>query len=305
MLFRSVAAGTMVAFPARNEIFEMRRSLETKYQQMGRGLSLTAVDSEGASIWIAEYHRYRNSGCDHATAEQKVFTQIDGGAAPATCFIPCTLSITTSAASFGAGSGTGSIEVRPNRAGCNIEWNATSNVSWLTIASGTNPGNGFATFSYTVAQNNGAARSGRITVSWSSGSATYAVDQAGTPFVAGFTLVDPARSTSASTDCWIRTSSTSCNFTATANLPGNGAYTYNWTATYTAASGSTRTITQNNNSATFSFTDSCGGTNASSSGTIVDLTVSLTITDSLNNTITIRSGDGNQPSLFVRLYTCS
>ena len=64
-------------------------TLETKYQQMGRGLSASAVDQEGAAIWITEYLRYRTNGCGHAEAEAKVFSQIDGGPVPPTCFVPC------------------------------------------------------------------------------------------------------------------------------------------------------------------------------------------------------------------------
>ena len=50
-------------------MFEARRTLETTYQQMGRGLSTTSVDPEGSAIWITEYLRYRTNACDHADAE--------------------------------------------------------------------------------------------------------------------------------------------------------------------------------------------------------------------------------------------
>ena len=51
---------------------------------MGRDLRSTFVDQEGAVIWVQEYLRYRLSGCDHATAESKVLSQIDGGPVPGT-----------------------------------------------------------------------------------------------------------------------------------------------------------------------------------------------------------------------------
>jgi hypothetical protein len=44
--------------------------------------------------------------------------------------------------------------------GC--EWNATANVTWITITSGSGIGNG--TMSYVVASNPGATRIGKITV---------------------------------------------------------------------------------------------------------------------------------------------
>ena len=65
-------------------------------------LSTSTVDTEGAAIWIAEYLRYRTNSCDHASAEQKVFVQIDGAPAPATCFVACASGV-ASAVSCGGG----------------------------------------------------------------------------------------------------------------------------------------------------------------------------------------------------------
>ena len=39
---------------------------------------LTAVDVEGAVVWITEYLRYRLNRCGHAAAVEKVMLQIDG-----------------------------------------------------------------------------------------------------------------------------------------------------------------------------------------------------------------------------------
>ena len=55
---------------------------------MGRS-SQSAVDADGIGIWMAEYFRYSSSGCDHATASQKVLTQVDGNPAPETCLAQC------------------------------------------------------------------------------------------------------------------------------------------------------------------------------------------------------------------------
>ena len=69
-------------YPPRDHVVDFRRQLGAKYQAMGRSAQ-SAVDPEGAAIWLGEYYRYRTSGCDHATATQKVMAQIDGNAAPA------------------------------------------------------------------------------------------------------------------------------------------------------------------------------------------------------------------------------
>src|SRR5690242_12399696 len=86
----------VVQFPPRQDSLDFRRQLETKYQQMGRGLTQTYVDQEGSVIWTQEYLRYRTNGCDHVTAQQKVFSQIDGGPVPDICQSPCAVSASPS-----------------------------------------------------------------------------------------------------------------------------------------------------------------------------------------------------------------
>ena len=78
----------LIAFPPRDQVFEFRKLLEIKYQQMGRGLSSSFVDIEGASIWMTEYLRYRANACDHATSVQKVFSQIEGRGVSDVCYVP-------------------------------------------------------------------------------------------------------------------------------------------------------------------------------------------------------------------------
>jgi hypothetical protein len=293
----------VIDFPPRNDVFDARRALEAKYQQMGRGLSSTTVDAEGSAIWITEYLRYRTNSCGHAEAEQKVFSQIDGGPVPPACIQPCTYLLNPGSLTAGFAASTQSFEVRPatgETERCN--WTATSTVSWLTFASDQSPGAGFTAFSYNVAPNSGGDRTGYIDIAWSGGSARHQVFQQGTPFAANFTLHDPFRSSSVTDECWFRSTSTPCNFTATANLPGGGAYTYNWSATYVYDT--TKTFVQNNNSNVFTFSDACGLAGSSPDGPAADLHVAVTITDSLGNTITLRSGEGNQPPLRVRLFSC-
>ena len=291
----------VILFPPRQDSLEFRRQLETKYQQMGRGLTQTYVDQEGSVIWTQEYLRYRANGCDHISAEQKVFAQIDGGPVQPVCRIPCAMSASPSSAFAGFNATSGTFEVRPNQADCNIAWTATSDASWLTFASTQSPGSGYTpSFSYSVAQNmGGGARTGHITINYSGGSSVFTVEQEGSPYIVGFTMTDPFRSGAASTDeCHFRSSATPCTFSAFANLPG-GSYTYAWTATYTYGTVKTTTGT----ASSFTITDGCGGAGAAADGPATGLDVTLTVTDSLGNSVTIRSGQ-NQPALLARLFTC-
>ena len=291
----------IIEFPSRADALEFRRVLETTYEQMGRGLSQTAVDIEGAVIWIQEYLRYRLNGCDHATAVQKVFSQIHGGPVPPVCVVPCALNANPNRIDIGPNAMSGTFEVRPNQANCNINWTASSDASWLTFASDLTPGTGFTIFPFSAAQNNGSSRTGKINVNFSGGSTTFEVRQEGTPFNVGFTMTDPFRSGGTATEeCWFRSTATPCNFTAFANLPGNS-YTYSWTATYNYGGMAKSFIGA---ASTFSFTDTCGAAGSATDGPITDLNVTLTINDGAGNTITVQSGVGNQPALRIRLFSC-
>ena len=78
-----------VSFPPRNESFDFRNQLETKYQTgLGRAAASTYVDREGEVVWTQEYMRYRTNGCDHASATQRVMAQIDGQPAGQVCGAP-------------------------------------------------------------------------------------------------------------------------------------------------------------------------------------------------------------------------
>jgi hypothetical protein len=292
----------IIQFPSRADALQFRRELEIKYQQMGRALTTTFVDMEGAVIWIQEYLRYRINACDHATAASKVVSQIGGGPVAATCFVACEYALNPSAASVNYAPASISFEVRPNPGGC--AWTVTSDASWLTFPSDLRNGSGYSTIPLTVAQNNSTSeRTGRIRVAWSGGGATYTIVQRGIPFVASFTMLDPFRSGgAAATECWIRSNPTPCNFVVDANLPG-GNYQYQWRISYNY--GIDKVISQIVTTSTYSFSDSCGANGSSPDGPTVDLDVALTITDDRGNTISLRSNENSQPPLRVKLYTCS
>lgn len=293
--------GGQVLFPPRNEALDFRRQLETKYQQMSRGVSQSFVDAEGGVIWTQEYIRYRTNACDHATAVQKVFAQIDGSGIAGTCYVPlepCAYRLTPSFRDVGAAASTNTLELFAVPGGC--AWTATSNASWLTLsstASGSLPG----LFNYAVATNPGAARAGEIKFEWQGGSAIHRVNQVGTAFGLSVQLFDPARSVNAAATCQIRSSgaANTCNLVATATLPSAIA-TYAWTATYVYGT-TTRTVTQTSASNTLAITDQCGLTGSSAEGVSTDLNVSLTVTDTVGNTHTLANGQG----LFrMAFYTC-
>ena len=125
----------VVLFPPRNEVFDARRTLETTYQLMGRGLSGTSVDPEGSSIWTTEYLRYRTNACDHATAERNVFSQIDGGPVPPTCQAACSYVLNPAGLNTSWTSSTQGFEVRPaSTTSLLCTWTAASTVPWLTFA---------------------------------------------------------------------------------------------------------------------------------------------------------------------------
>lgn len=293
----------VILFPPRDQAMEFRRELENKYQQMGRGQQSTFVDAEGSVIWTQEYMRYRVNECDHASALQKVFQQIDGGPVAAVCVPACRYRVAPGVNRFNDGQHTSSVDLIGEPGGC--AWTASSSAGWLTFDAAYASGSSGVTVPYTVAQNvSGGDRTGRIVFSWTGGTATHFVDQSGSAFISTFTMTDPFRSGStATTECHFRSTATPCTFTASSNLPGGGAYTYVWTASYLYG-GVTKTTTQTGTSNQFTITDACGASDATATGAPSDLNVSVRITDSAGNSQTIRSGEGNQPALRVVKFSC-
>ena len=291
----------VIVFPPRNETMDFRVRLESKYQAMGRSQQSTYVDPEGSVIWTQEYMRYRVNECDHTSAAQKVFQQIDGGAVAGTCVPGCRYRVAPGVARYDDRQHTGVVDLIGEPGGC--AWTAGSSAGWLTFDSAYAAGSNGISIPYSVAQNvSGGDRTGRIVFSWTGGSTTFFVDQSGSPFITSFTMTDAFRSGSTpTTECHLRSSATPCTFTVTSNLPG-GSYTYAWTASYVYG-GVVKTATAGTG-ATYTVTDACGASDASAGGTDADLEVAVTVTDSLGNTQTVRSGQGQQPALRIKKFTC-
>ena len=214
--------------------------------------------------------------------------------------MPCSYLITPSGVDLGYGASTQSFELRPTPVAC--AYTADSDASWLTFPGEFRTGNGFVpSFPFSVTTNNGGDRVGRIRVSYAGGTQTLTVFQAGPSFAGSLSLVDNFRSTGSTTECWFRSSSTPCTLTALTNLPGNN-YSYSWIVSYFYGTQKTAQL-NNGTSATFTFSDQCGGTGATPEGSFIDLSVTVVITDDRGNTHTLQSGV-NTPPFFVRLFTC-
>lgn len=292
----------VILFPPRDQILDFRRQLETKYlQSLARAPAPTFVDIEGSVIWTQEYLRYRVNECDHNSAVQKVMAQIDGGAVPDTCVPACRYRAAPGDRALSGAQQSNFFDLVGEPGGC--AWTASSDASWLTFSSDLTSGTNSVTIPYTVSQNvSGGPRIGRIRFAWAGGGAAHTVYQDGSALITSFTMTDPFRSGSTPrTECHFRSTATPCTFTATSNLPGTN-YAFTWTATYFY--GTQKTTTQTSASNQFTITDACGGTDATATGNPGDLIVTVTITDSLGNSQTIKSGEGMQPALSIVRFTC-
>ena len=209
--------------------------------------------------------------------------------------VGCTVTLSSTIAQINSGGGTADITVT---AASTCGWTAASNSSFLTATANAS-GNGTVTITATA--NNGAARTGTVTI----GGQTVTVSQdAG--IVAAFNLFDPNQTALATNECFFRSAvvvnitctlqSTSFTFGATPIV------NYAWSSQYTY--GTVKLNEQNGPSASSSFTDTCGLAGSTADGAIQPLTVTLTVTDARGNTATARAGSGNQPAMDVRLFTC-
>lgn len=282
-------------YPPRDHVVDFRRQLGAKYRALGRSAQ-SAVDADGAAIWIGEYLRYRTSGCDHATAVQRTMTQVDGNPAPATCLEQCAYYLNTPASVPGAG-GTFTAETLRTSGSC--EWIAQSEVSWITLSRPITGGDR-SVLTYNVAANTGAARTGLIRVVYPGGLSLFEVRQGAPSGVVGFQFFDPAASTNPVTECAIRTTSTICTLSPVTAGTSTAIATYDWRVEY--AYGGIKVRTQAGALPSFSFSESCGV--SPPEGAVVPVTVRLIATDTSGSSTTIVSGQAGQPALQLRTFSC-
>ena len=87
-------SGATINFPPRNETYEFRNWLESKYANtLGRAAGLSYSDVEGSVVWVQEYLRYRLNLCSHEQSVERVRIQIAGGGIPGVCGTPASTSV--------------------------------------------------------------------------------------------------------------------------------------------------------------------------------------------------------------------
>lgn len=160
---------------------------------------------------------------------------------------------------------------------------------------------------FNVAQNPTTTRTALVTI----GGQSIVVTQAGAGIIVAFDMFDAPSQAGSVTACRIRGAPgypvTSCPLTTTARttLPGNSLVNWAWTVKYTY-DGQAKTQAQSTGSIQdFAVYEYCGLNPSSAGGTVIPLSVTLTVTDNNGVTATATSGTGNQPALSLVAYTCS
>jgi hypothetical protein len=153
------------------------------------------------------------------TIAGQMFTVMQAAAATS-----CTYNINPTSANAPAGGGGGNSVTVTTSAGCT--WNASSNVPWISVMSGSGNGNGM--IGYAVAANNGSARTGTLTIAgqtftvMQASGCTYTID----PTSANFPVLggnDNVRVTAANGCAWTaNTPAPWINIIAGASDSGNG-----------------------------------------------------------------------------------
>lgn len=133
----------------------------------------------------------------------------------------CTFTLLPTSQAFAAGGGSSSVSVTAP-GGCT--WTTTSNAVWITLATGTESGNGNGAVGYTVAPNNsGSARQGTITIAGQTFTATQsATSDTACPTISGISPTSGAVGSSVTI--------TGANFTGVSSVK----FTNNVTATITS-----------------------------------------------------------------------
>ena len=124
--------------------------------------------------------------------------------------------------------------------------------------------------------------------------------------VAGFQFFDPPTQISATTACRITSAfmgTSVCEARSTSFTTGaNTIVSYAWTVQYFYATN--KVVTQTGTNPVVSFSDTCGGPGATDDGAPTPVTITLTVTDNVGSSVTVTSGTGSQPALFLRLFKC-
>jgi hypothetical protein len=211
----------------------------------------------------------------------------------------CTIALSTTSFNAAPAGDAGQVGVTTTST---CAWTATSNASFITVTSGSS-GTGNGTVGFSVASNGtGASRSGTIAI----GGQTFTVNQSATGLSVGFRMIDNGIGPGAVTECQIRSTATApstCTLESTSFPLGTAGITdYSWNVQYVLPF--SKTLTQSGTASTFAFQETCGQNPHSQTGELVDLSVTLTVTSSTGEVVTVRSGSGGQPALKLRVFTC-
>ena len=135
------------------------------------GATFPATNGQATFIWNNPAPTGTYSASFYATDKDGTTEKTIGIAVLPTSL--ASLEISPAIARFSSAASTG----RVFGVAANVSWTATSNASWIAIASGS-PGSGEGTVTYGVATNNGSLRTGTITISGGGIARTFTVKQA-------------------------------------------------------------------------------------------------------------------------------
>ncbi|MBL8202896.1 MAG: NF038122 family metalloprotease [Blastocatellia bacterium] len=161
----------------------------------------------------------------------------------------CGFTLSPTSANPGTSGGLAILTVTASASNC--AWTATSNVNWVSILFGSS-GTGNGSIYYNVSTNNGAARTGTLTV----GGQTFTINQAGTGPACTYNLSASSANVAATANTGsvgVIASATNCSWTAVSNVnwvqitggasgTGNGTVSYSVQANSGAARSGTLTI---------------------------------------------------------------
>ena len=297
-----------VTYPPWDDTVRFRGGLDDEYRQMGR-LSQSAVDLTGSAIWNSEYNRYRSNACDHATAQAKVFEEIDTGVPPAVCYVPPPCAFYLNPGPYmtvGPSAGSYSFEVLKYTGLSTCTFNAVNEVpEWVTLTGATSGGDR-TMIPFRVTENLGLQRSGRIRVDTQGPAVWQTVIQQDRTFAASIALFDNKESTNSTTECQIKNlggNPTTCQLVATSRLP-EAANRYVWMAYWDYYGGITRRFNQDGPSNTLNISEQCNAAASNNGGDQTTLNVTLTVYDTAGNQQTVVSGQGQQQGFTIRFFPC-
>jgi hypothetical protein len=146
-----------------------------------------------------------------------------------------------------------------------------------------------------------APRSGTVTI----GDHTSTINQERGQIAVTLFLLDPVRVSSGTTECYIRgpvNRPTECIVQAGVTVSGGPPIvSYQWIVSYFP---SPPLFNQFTTSPQITLTGTCGLRDSTPDGTVENLGVGLTLTDSSGNTISVQSGVRGQPRFQARLFSC-